>query len=255
MDTEKPKYQTGLVLSGGAIRGVAHLGVMQALMEKGITIDVLSGASAGSLAGAFFSEGYAPEEILKIISKKKIWELVHISIPHSGFFKIDGLRNILKKHIMTKRIEDLPIPMFISVTNLQEGKVEYLSEGPLIDSLIASSSIPALFEVTEINNSFYVDGGVMDNLPVFPIKKLCEKIIAVYTNPTGKIDKIKHPAQIAERAFHLAIASDIQRKKRLVTLYIEPRKLESYAMFDLRKAKEIFRAGYEETISALDSYK
>jgi len=253
MDPIKPKYKTGLVLSGGAVRGVAHLGVLQALLEKDISVDILSCASAGALAGAFFSQGYSPEEILKIFSRKKIWELVRISIPRSGFFKIDGLKKVLTTHLRIRRIEYLPIPMFIAVTNLQEGKVEYLSEGPLIDSLIASSSIPTLFEATHLNNSLYIDGGIMDNLPVSPIKKQCAKIIAVYANPTGKIDKIKHPAQIAERAFHLAIASDIQRKKRSVDIYIEPGKLESFAMFDLRKAKEIFRAGYEEALAVLEA--
>ena len=75
-----------------AVRGIAHLGVLQALIEKNIDIDIISGASAGALAGAFFSEGYSPYEILDIFSKKKLIELIRIAIPRSGLFKTDGLK-------------------------------------------------------------------------------------------------------------------------------------------------------------------
>jgi NTE family protein len=245
------KYSAGLVLSGGAIRGIAHLGVIQACIEKKILIDIISGTSAGALVGAFFAQGFPPEEILKIISGKKIFDLFRLSFPGTGFFKIDGLRKILTSHLKAKNIEDLPTKLIITVTNIREGKVEYLSHGPLVDSLIASASIPALFEVTHINSADYIDGGVLDNLPVEPLRNICKKIIAVYVNPLGPVDKIRHPAQMAERAFHLAISSENRRKIELVDYYIEPWKLISYGMFDLKKADEIYRIGYEAAIESL----
>lgn len=249
------KYPVGLVLSGGAVRGIAHLGVLKALQENNRKIGIISASSAGAIAGAFFAHGYPPEEILHVISTKKIYDLVQVSIPRTGFFKIEGLKKLLKKYLTIKNIEDLPIPLIVTATNLFEGKIEYLSQGPLINSLIASSSIPALFEVTKLNKIPYVDGGITDNLPLAPLMNKCKKIIAVNVNPIGIIDKVGHPAQIAERAFHLAIDSEIKRKKGLVNIFIEPQKLTDYSMYDLRKAEEIFQIGYEEAKAVLERKK
>jgi NTE family protein len=245
------KYSTGLALSGGAARGIAHLGVFQALNEKKIEVGIISGSSAGALAGAFFAEGFAPEEILSIISRKKFYELVSFASPRKGFFRVEGLKKILESHLKTQRIENLPIPLVVCVTNFREGRPEYLTEGPLIDSLIASASIPVLFRITTINSTPYIDGGVMDNLPIEPIRDRCRKLIAVHTNPVGRNEDPQNPVQIAERAFHLSVASGIQRKKELADIFIEPPELQDFGFLELKKSKDIFRVGYEAAIKAL----
>lgn len=245
------KYSTGLVLSGGGVRGIAHLGVLKALVEKKIEIKIISGASAGALMGAFFSAGLAPEEILEIISHKKFYDLVRISFPRSGFFNVDGLRKVIKSHLKIERIEDLPIPMFITVTNFREGKSEYINKGSLVDYLIASAGIPMLFEVTKINNIPYIDGGVMDNLPIRPLREKCKKIIAVHTNPVVQNEEVRNPARVAERAFHLAIAADVNRKKKLADIFIEPPELQNFGLFDFKKSKEIFQIGYDTAMLLL----
>jgi len=249
------KFRTGLVLSGGAVRGIAHLGVLQALIEHKISINIISGASAGALAGALFSEGYSPFEILDIFSKKKFYEFVRISFPRSGFLKVDGLKKLLNKHLKTKRLEELPVPLVVSATNFREGKIEYFESGQLIDVLIASSSIPFLFEMQKIDGIPYTDGGVMDNLPIEPIRSRCRNIIAVHVNPLGQYETVKNPLQIIERTFHLAVASAIQRKKSLADLFIEPQGLTEYGLLDLRKAKTIFQIGYDSAKEGLSNSK
>lgn len=239
------KFRTGVVLSGGAVRGIAHLGILQALIEQNIRIDIISGASAGALAGAFFSEGFSPVEILEIFSKKKLYDLVRISIPRSGLFKVEGLKKILKKYLKTPNLEDLPIPLVVSTTNFREGKAEYFESGPLIDILMASSSIPILFEMAKINGIPYTDGGISDNLPVEPIRDRCRTIIASHVNPLGEFETIKNPIQVIERTFHLAIASEIHRKKELSDLFIEPAELKDFGLLDFRKSKTIFDIGYK----------
>jgi NTE family protein len=245
------KYKTGLVLSGGAVRGIAHLGVLQALEEKKIKIDIIAGASAGALAGAFIAEGYHSGEILEIFLKKKIFEIMSIAVPRTGLFKVERLKSILKSQLKTENIEDLKIPLVISATNFYEGKIEYFDKGPLVETLIASASIPILFELAKLNNKVYIDGGIMDNLPIKPIRDKCEKLIAVYTNPIGKIEKTKNLIQVAERAFHLAIASEVVHKKVMADVFIEPIKLKEYGLLELRKAREIYKIGYEAAVEAL----
>jgi NTE family protein len=249
------KYKIGLVLSGGGARGLAHLGVMKALDEKRIKIDIISAASAGALAAAFYADGYVPEEILELFSSKKIFELIHFTVPRMGFLKVDGIKKLLKDNLKAKNIEDLKIPVFIAVTNFCEGKIEYRSEGNLVDALLASSCVPLLFQVAEIDKIPYIDGGVMDNLPIAPIRKKCRRCIAVHVNPVGRQENIKGLFQIAERAFHLALNSEIIYKKLEVDLFIEPPKLADIGFLDMKKANEIFNLGYEEAIRVIVSHK
>ncbi len=248
------KYHTGVVLSGGAARGIAHIGILQAFVEHKIQIDIISGTSAGAIAGAFFSEGYSPYEILDIFSKKRLYELVRISLPRSGFFKVDGLKNILKKFLKTSSLEDLKIPLVVAATNFRDGKIAYFEKGQLIDILLASSSIPILFEMPVINGVLYTDGGVIDNLPVEPIRERCRKIIAAHVNPLGEQDKVKSPIQVIERTFHMAVASEIYRKKEFIDLFIEPPQLSKFGLLDLKQAKTIFQIGYESAKEALSAW-
>ncbi len=239
------KERIGLALSGGAVRGFAHLGALQALDEAKVHVDIIAGTSAGSLVGAFYLDGYSPKEILEIFTAKKLYELLFLSLPKSGLLRTDGLKKLLKKHLKATKIEDLDRPMIITATDFSSGKVKYFSKGPLRESLLASAGIPVLFEVITIDSSPFIDGGVMDNLPVDPLRDKCKKLIAVHVNPIGKVDKIKGPMQVAERAFHLAIASEIQRKKELADLFIEPEDLAGFGMFDLKQAEKIYKIGYD----------
>jgi NTE family protein len=248
------KYRTGLVLSGGAARGIAHLGVLEALSEKKINVDIISGVSAGSIAGALYLDGYHPREILELFVNQKIYKLIHISVPRSGFFKINGLKKILEANLKAKNIEDLEKPLIIAVTNYFKAKIEYFTEGPLVDVVLASSSIPVLFEAQKINKVPYIDGGIMDNLPVDPLLNQCKKIIGVHVNPVGEINTSVNPWQVAERSFHMAVASEIRRKREQMDVFIEPTELAKFGMMDLRKAEKIYKVGYEAGITALSAF-
>lgn len=241
----------GMVLSGGGVRGIAHLGVLKALNEKGIFPEILSGVSAGALAGIFYADGYHPEEIFEIFNKTSIFHFTKITIPNKGFLKMDKVSKILKEYIKAKTFEDLKIPLYVAVSNLSEGKVEYFNQGELINRIIASASIPVVFNPVLIQGKTYVDGGVFDNLPVYPIKDKCDFIIASHTNPLSKEVKLTNMLEIAERTFHLAIGSSVQDNSRLCDLFIEPDKLINYGMLKLENAKEIFNIGYDFTAKML----
>ena len=160
-----------MVLSGGGARGFAHLGVIQALNEAGIYPDVISGTSAGALAGVLYADGYSPEEILKLMNSGSRLDFMRPAMPREGLLQINGIIKILKAHLKAKTFEELKIPLYVAATDLNNGKSVYFSEGNLLDPVIASASIPVLFQPVKINNISYVDGGVLDNLPVYPIRK------------------------------------------------------------------------------------
>lgn len=245
------KYNIGIVLSGGAARGFTHLGVLKALEEFNMKPDIISGVSSGAIAGALYADGYLPEEILEIYSLKSIFELVQITVPKTGIFKTSGLKETLKKHLRAATFEQLQIPLVITATNLLAGKSEYFRNGNLVEAILASSSVPVFFESITINKIPYVDGGVMNNMPVEPIAKQCNKLIGVYINPTGPISQLKGMVHIAERSFHLAIASEMNTKRHLFDIYIEPAEITNYSLFDLKKSHELFDVGYRKTVEVL----
>jgi NTE family protein len=240
-------FKTGLVLSGGGARGFAHLGVLQALNEAGIYPDVLSGTSAGALVGALYCDGYTPEEILKIMKTSSRLNYMRPSLPRDGLLQISGIIKILETHLRAKTFSELKIPLFVTATDLNNGKPVYFSAGKLLDPVIASASIPVLFRPVIINNIHYVDGGVLDNLPIKPLENRCRFIIGSFVNPVGYEDTINGLIKIAERTFILSMSKEIPEKSMKFDLFLAPLELKNYGVLDPEKAEDLFRIGYKAT--------
>jgi NTE family protein len=241
------KYKTGLVLSGGGARGFAHLGVIQALNEAGIYPDVISGTSAGAIVGVLYADGYAPREILALMNWASRFDFMRPALPREGLLQINGVDKILKANLRAKTFEDLKIPLFVSATDLNQGRSVYFSKGDLFEPVMASASIPVLFQPVKINNVSYVDGGVLDNLPIKPIENSCQVIIGSFVNPIGYVEKISGLINIAERTFLLSMSRDVIEKSKRFDLYIAPPELRNYGILDPEKSQEIFDLGYSAT--------
>lgn len=241
------KFNIGLVLSGGGARGFAHLGVMQALNEAGIYPDVISGTSAGAIAGVLYADGHSPREILKMLNGGSRLDFMRPTLPREGLLQISGVMKILKNNLNAKTFEELKIPLFVAATDLNNGKSEYFSKGELIEPVIASASIPVLFQPVKISEIYYVDGGVMDNMPVKPIENKCRIIIGSFVNPVGYIEKPSGLINIAERTFMLSMSREIYEKEGNFDLLIAPSELRNYKILDPEKAQELFTVGYNAT--------
>jgi NTE family protein len=246
------KYKTGLVLSGGGARGFAHLGVLQALNESGIFPEVISGTSAGAIVGALYCDGYHPKDILKIMKTDSRLNYMRPTVPRFGILQISGIAKILESHLRAKIFEELKIPFFVAATNLNHGKIEYFSQGELLHAVIASSSIPVLFKPVIINNDSYVDGGVMDNLPIKPIENLCSYFIGSFVNPSGHQKEFSSLIDIAERTFILNLYKEALEKSKRFDLYIAPPELRNFKILDSEKAEDLFKVGYEATNTLLE---
>ncbi len=247
------KFKIGLVLSGGGARGFAHLGVLKALNEKGIYPDVISGTSAGAIAGAFYCDGYHPEEILSFFIEKGLYKYIEFIIPKKGLIKITGLLKLIEGHLRAECFEELKLPLFTTATDFNNAKPVYFSSGKLLPAVIASSAIPVIFQPFNLNAITYVDGGLTDNLPIEPIKDNCEKIIGVNVNPIGFQRDFNKLMNIAERTFHIAFNAGLYEKIPQFNLYIQPDALKNYGIFDVSKSPEIFNIGYYATLKALET--
>jgi NTE family protein len=240
-------YNTGLVLSGGGARGFAHLGVIQALNEAGIFPDVISGTSAGALIGVLYADGYTPNEILHLLNGGSRLDFMRPAMPREGLLQINAILKILKSSLRAKEFKELKIPLFVTATDLNNGKAVYFSEGDLFCPVIASASIPVLFQPVKINDISYVDGGVLDNLPVRPIENKCRTLIGSFVNPVGYMEKVNGLINIAERTFMLSISKEIFEKAKKFNLFIAPPELRNFKILDPEKSNELFEIGYKAT--------
>jgi NTE family protein len=246
------EYKIGLVLSGGGTRGFAHLGLIQALNDVGIFPDIISGTSAGALAGVLYADGYTPNEILHMMNAGSRLDFMRPALPREGLLQIGGIIKILKTNLRATTFEELKIPLYVAATDLNNGKAEYFSKGDLIDPVIASASIPVLFQPVLINNNHYVDGGVLDNLPVGPIEHKCRFLIGSFVNPIGYLEKISGLISIAERTFMLSMSKEIIEKARRFNLFISPPELRNFKILDPEKAEDLFSIGYKATKEKLN---
>ena len=237
----------GLVLSGGGARGVAHIGVLKALDEIGVKFSIMSGTSAGAIIGSLYSYGYKPDEIFEIVKNLSIFRSVSPAWAWAGLLKMDGLQILLRKHIPENDFGALKIPLTIAATEIRKGRIHYFAEGELIPAIVSSCSIPAVFNPVNFNGGLYVDGGLLDNLPVLPIRDKCDFIIGSHCNQISPEFDAKNLKVVIERSLLMAISSNTLASRLMCDVVIEPSRMDRFSSFDIGKANEIFDFGYQFT--------
>lgn len=240
----------GYVLSGGGARCFGHLGVIKLLEELGIRPYAVSGTSAGAIVGALYASGKGPLEILEHFKNNSLFGWSNIAWQKDGFFSMQVLRKMLQETIIVDDFENLEIKLFVAATDLIEGKPEILSSGSLYDAVIASASIPVIFEPFVTGQKVYVDGGILNNFPLEPLEGVCDIIIGSEVNKLEKgigNSSFFKTMNILDRCFHLAIAQSAISKKDKCDLFIEI-PLYRYEMYDVKLADEIFDIGYNTAL-------
>lgn len=250
-DTNIP-YKVGFALSGGFIKGFAHLGVLQALLEHDIKPDIMSGVSAGALAGAFYADGTEPHKVLDFFAGQKFGDLTKLVIPKLGLFDLCDFMDFLRSNLKAKNIEDLKIPFIITATDLDNGKSMHFTQGSLPERIAASCCMPVMFAPVQIDGTYYVDGGLFMNLPVSTLRQSCEKVVAINVSPLVTEEYKKNIVSIAMRSYHFVFCANSFPQKENSDLLIEPYNLNGYSNRELEKAEEIFEQGYKAANEILD---
>jgi NTE family protein len=245
--------ECNMVLSGGGARGFAHLGVIRALKEKNVSFASISATSSGGIIGALLCDGYTIDQITNICHEAIATPLTKLNFHFTkGILSIDSLNKILAKYLRSKRFEDLKHPLFISVTDLNDGKQVILKEGNVIEAIIASASIPIIFPPVFINEIPYADGGISGNLPVDPFINSPLKTIGIHVNQLDVYNNSLGILRQIERTIHLGLKENVIREMAMLDLFIEPDGLKNYGLFDTKKIDEIIRLGYDYTMKNVD---
>ncbi|HQV33320.1 MAG TPA: patatin-like phospholipase family protein, partial [Calditrichia bacterium] len=193
---ERDLPSLGLALSGGAARGIAHIGVLQAFKENGIIPDFLAGTSIGSLVAGLFAFGIPVADILNQAEALSWTKISSLNIPRTGFLSNRILGEIVESQLGKVNIEDSPIPLAIVTTDISNGERVVLREGSLSEAIKASSCIPGIFTPVSINGRLLVDGFLVENVPLSPLREMGAQItvgvnlgaLRDYREPDGIID-------------------------------------------------------------------
>jgi NTE family protein len=242
----------GIVLSGGGALGYAHIGVLQALEEHGIKVDCIAGSSMGALIGVMYAGGMNSKEIYDLVLKEKYNDRRRIlgskSLRGLGFASLKNVRKTLQQQLPDS-FDSLPRRYFVCVTDITDSDVKIISHGHnLIDYVLASASIPAVFEAIEIEGHYYVDGGVLNNLPAQEIRKECDLLIGVDLRPDAQhIPVVENILDVATLTLHTLMSYNSEDGIALCDFLIEPRANEQYKAFDFNNFEDIYRIGYEAT--------
>ena len=234
-----------LALSGGGLRGAAHVGAIKFLEEQGVEVTAVSGSSAGAIVGLFLASGLKSEDMLDFLKSLEKKELFAWGSGAVGLFKMEGLEKKLRETLNIEKYQDLEIPLHTCVTNIDTGDHCYIDSGDVIAYTVASSTITPLFQAKKIGENLYIDGGFSDNLPVKPLKKYYEKSLAININPLRGEDLLTFK-DLTIRSILIMIRSNSMSAQKMADAFFEVKGVANMHLFNFDEIDMAYEAGYNE---------
>lgn len=258
--SSSPKDKVGICLSGGGALGFAHIGVLQALGEHGIYPTQIVGSSMGAIIGTLYAAGFTPAEMLQMIKDQKLYKTTKLMTFRPSFLK-SGLsthvilRALIKELIPHNSFEGLEKKLQVCVVNLNTAQSEIISAGRELDKWVAASaSIPGLFEAIEFDGDYYVDGGLLNNMPAQSLKNRCKILIGVDVIPHSIPQSLTKPIDTLVYSVR-AMEHQNSRKGRLACNFlIEPRAIDEFHEFSFEAYLAIYQSGYDAAIQYINNH-
>lgn len=278
--------EIGLALAGGGIRGIAHAGVLKALDENNIKVKAIGGTSAGSIVATLYAMGYKPYYIY-VLFKKYAQEIINIS----NASLLNGLGNLIKSKkvgfsglndgimlekmfnemALRKRIRligDIKMPLVISTVDIAEAKEYVITNCALRDNLKdnyiteievgkavrASSSFPAFFCPCEFKNHIFMDGGVLDNTPVLPLKQICDKKIIAVNFESDSVGEDCDVMDVIMKSLDI-MGNKISEKSFEQSDLILTIPTDGAGLFDIDKLDKCYQFGYNTVMRNLKKFR
>ncbi|MEZ4809873.1 MAG: patatin-like phospholipase family protein [Allomuricauda sp.] len=244
----------GLVLSGGGVRGVAHIGLIKAMEEHGLRAEVVSGSSAGAIVGALYANGNKVDEMLQFFKDTPLFQYSFFAIGKPGFIDTERYFDIFKSYFRQDTFESLGKPLYVVATDLLKGEEKMFHEGELIKPLLASAALTPVFSPVEINGTFYADGGIMNNFPSEYVVDKTDFVIGSNVSIAPQIQKkdLKNSLQLAGRVTSLMIYASNKEKLEKCDMFIEPNELEKIGVLDKKGIENAYSIGYDHGSRAIE---
>jgi NTE family protein len=244
----------GLVLSGGGVRGMAHIGVIKAMQEFGIEATVVAGSSVGALVGALYASDKSVVDMLKFFKETPLFKYNYFAIAKPGLINTERFFNTFKTYFPEDSFEALKKELHVVATNLELGEEIFIHKGELIKPLLASAALPPVFSPIEYNGALHADGGIMNNFPSEPLLSKVEYIIGSNVSVVSKLEKkhLNNSFQLTSRVTGLMIYAINREKINNCNLIIEPQELEHIGILDRRGIEKAYAIGYETAVRTFE---
>jgi NTE family protein len=267
MDITSGRKTVGLALSGGAARGLGHIGVLEVLENHGIPIDLIAGTSAGAIIGAAYAWDRDLERITRDALEahwKNLRPVLDPTFPTTGFFRGRKLRNLLATYVGGDTcFDDLEIPFACVATDIETGEAVILRSGSVPEALRATVSMPGLFRVHYHEDRYLVDGGLTVPIPVDLAREMgADFVIAVNVNPDvasrrgaaaqKRLAAGKEPTiwQVISQSVYISTYALSQTNLERADVAIEP-DMGEFNLTDFNRVPEIIEAGRQATEAAI----
>lgn len=250
------KYKIGLVLSGGALKGIAHIGVIKAMQELGIEADVVAGTSAGAIVGSMYAVGLSIDQMKAVFQDVSMFDLSTYTWKKPGIINPLKFFDDVEGVLGSSTFEELKKPLYVVATDILRAESVVFSEGPLKEPIMGSAAFPGVFAPVEYNGTLYADGGILNNFPTETIRSKCEEIIGVHVQAIDHIEKesMKSTFKVLQRIYSIATRYESASKYKDCDVMIAPQELEKFFAFDMRNREEMFEIGYRVGKQALEAY-
>lgn len=279
----------GLCLSGGGVKGAAHIGAIKALEEEKMTFDILSGTSSGSIVAALYGAGYTPDEIyglfqkyakkIKYVDSKNIFKGIY-GLLFKRKILIEGLNSgkILEKIVNEAcaqkeiyNIKDFKIPILIPSVNLKDGSiyifcselfrktlsdnVNYINNVPIGRAVRASCSFPIIFEPCPYGKTKLIDGGVRENVPWKETKKLgADKVLSIVFQNELDENCCQNVIEVANRSLEI-LEHELSNYELEGADYLLKIRRKDVGLLDIDKLDELYELGYRQTKKEMNQIK
>ncbi len=257
--------EIGLALGGGAIRGLAHIGVLEVLEREGIPIDLIAGTSVGAAVGALYAQGrdaHVIRDLALEVGWKRLAPLADLTLPKTGFIQGRKVKEFMKRTIGDVNFSDLKIPMACVATDIMSGEEVVINEGSVLEAVRASISIPVIFAVVKWRDRRLVDGGLVNPVPVSVLKQMgADIIIAVNVIPEpsvrakrdGEFKKL-NIVNVIMQSIYIGSYLLVESSLKGADIVIEPG-VAHIGVGDFHRARELISLGAQAAQEAIPEIK
>ena len=244
-----PRKKVGLALGGGAARGLAHIGVLEALEKEGIPIDMIAGTSVGAIVGAFYAHtknvALMKDLAVEVGSRRMHYIFSDVTFPRTGVIRLERVEKLLKSVIGGVEFQDLKLPFACVAVDIDQGQEVVLDRGMVWDAVRASASVPVIVTLKKVEGRNLVDGGLLDPLPASTVRRMgADVVIAVNVVPVRPSQPKRRPGMFTLMMKTLSIVGRSPLISGLTSadIVVEP-EMDGIEFTDFHRAADMLPAG------------
>lgn len=251
------RQQLGIALSGGGMRGIAHIGLLKVFEEHQIEAQVVAGTSAGALVGAMYASGLQADEMLSFFRENELLDISRFTFMKPGLFDLDRYFPDFRKLFDEDDFSSLRKQLLVVASDILAGEMVVFTKGSIVRAILASAAFPGVFSPIDTGDRVLVDGGLFNNLPADLIRDKCRIVVGMDVNPILRVNKkdVHSTVSLLKRVSELMIRKQSLVARNFCDVYISPPELGQLDTFNQKQLDQAFEIGYKAGLEQIEFIK